>query len=81
MLIIYNTRQFEFQMNNTTYADPGQNLCLTQQLEFSLASFHTSLFIRLKLMHPSEVINSTKKYGHLKKMIFYIARKVIIQKR
>ena len=67
-------------MNNAIYADPGQNLCLTQQLEFALVAFHTNLFIRLNLMHLSEVIISAKKYRHLKKMIFYIARKIVVQK-
>ena len=60
-------------MNNTIYADPGQNLCLTRWLEFTLAAFHTNSSTRLNLMHLSEVIMSTKKYGQLKKMISYIA--------
>ena len=71
----------KFQTNNAIYVDPGQNLCLTQCLEFTLAAFHTNLSTRLNLMHLSEAIMSTKKYGHLKKMIFYIARKIIVQKR
>ena len=63
-----------FQVNNAIYADPGQNLCLMLWLEFTLVVFHTNLSTRLNLMHISDVIMSTKKYGHLKKMIFYITR-------
>ena len=44
-------------------------------------SFSYKLVYEIKLMHLSEVTMFTKKYGHLKKMIFYIARKIIIQKR
>ena len=54
-------------MNNAIYADPGQNLHLTRWLEFTIAAFHTNSSTRLNLMHLSEVIISTKKYGHLKK--------------
>ena len=60
-------------MNNAIFADPDQNLCLTQWLEFTLAAFHTNSSTRLNLMHLSEVIMSTKKYGQLKNMISYIA--------
>ena len=68
-------------MNSAIYADPGQNLCLTLWLGITLAAFHTNSSMRLNLMYLSDVIMSTKKYGHLKKMIFYIARKIIVQKR
>ena len=68
-------------MNNAIYADPGQNLCLTRCLEFTLAAFHKNSSTRLNMMHLSGVIMSTEKYGHLKKMIFDIARKIIVQKR
>ena len=50
----------KFQINNEIYADPGQNLCLTRWLEFTLAAFHTNSSTRLNLMHLSEVIMSTK---------------------
>ena len=68
-------------MNNAIYADPGQNLSLTQWLEFTLAAFHINSSTRLNLMYLSEVIMPAKKYGHLKRMIFYIARKIVAQKR
>ena len=67
-------------MTNAIYADPAQNLHQTQWLEFTLAAFHTNSATRLNLIHLSEAIMSTKKYGHLKRMIFYIARKIIVQK-
>ena len=78
---ISNIEFQKFQMNYAIYADPGQNLCLAWWLDFTLAAFHTNSSRRLNLMHLSEVIMSTKKYGHLKKMMFYIARKIIVQKR
>ena len=56
-------------MNNAIYTGPGQNMCLPQ------SAFHTNSEV-----HLPEVIMSTKKYGHLKKVIFYIARKNIVQK-
>ena len=65
-------------MNISIYADPGQNLCLTRWLEFTLAAFHTNSSTRLNLMHLSEVIMSTKKSEHLRKMIFYIARNIVL---
>ena len=73
-------------MYNTIYADPCQNLCLMRWLEFTIEAFHTNSSTRLTLMHLSEVIMSTKKYGHLKKMMFYIEiffyieKNVIVQK-
>ena len=83
IVIIYDTMHFEFQkfqMNNPIYPDPGQNLCLMQWLQFTLAAFQTNSSTKLNLMHKSEVIMSPKKYGQLKKMIFYIARKIISQR-
>ena len=68
-------------MNNAIYADPGQNLCLTRWLKFPLAAFNTNPSTRLNMMHMPEVIMSTKKHGRLKKMIYYIARQIIVQKR
>ena len=59
-------------MNNRIYADPGQSLYLTRWLEFTLAAFHTNSSTRLNLMQLSEIIIFTKKYGHLKKMIYTI---------
>ena len=67
-------------MSNAIYEDPDQNLRLTRWLEFTLAAFHANLSTRLNLMHLSQVIMSTKKYGYLERMIFYIARKIIVQK-
>ena len=64
-------------MNNAIYADPGENLCLTRWLEFTLPAFYSNSFTRLNLMHLSEDIMPTKKYGNLKKVILYTARKII----
>ena len=44
-------------MNNAI--DPGQNLCLTRWLEFTLAAFYTNSSTRLNLMHLSEVYKET----------------------
>ena len=59
-------------MNNAIYSNPGQNLCLTLWLQFTLETFNTNSSTRLNSMNLSGVIMSTKKDGHLKKMIFYI---------
>ena len=52
-----------------------------QWLEFTLAAFYTNLSTRLNLMHLPELIISTNDYGLLKKSIYYIARKIIVQRR
>ena len=67
-------------MNNAVYSNPGQNLCLTLWLQFTLETFNTNSSTRLNSMNLSGVIMSTKKDGHLKKMIFYILRSDIRHK-
>ena len=42
--------------------------------------FSYKLVYEIKFDAPSEVIMSAKKYGYLERMIFYIARKIIVQK-
>ena len=42
----------KFQMNNAIYADPAQNLCLTEWLEFTLAACHYKLVYEIKCDAP-----------------------------